>query len=110
MSVDRKPRVVIADYDFDNVDIEQSIITGAGFELLAAKSKSEDEVIAIASDADAVLAQYAEIGKRAIHSFKRCKIIARYGTGVDIVDVVHERGRRSCRRAALGPAPETPAI
>jgi D-3-phosphoglycerate dehydrogenase / 2-oxoglutarate reductase len=87
MSANRTPRVVIADYDYGDVDIERSIVTGAGFELVAAQSKSEDELIAAASDADAVLTQYAEIGKRAIDSFKRCKIIARYGIGVDIVDV-----------------------
>jgi D-3-phosphoglycerate dehydrogenase / 2-oxoglutarate reductase len=87
MSANRKPKVVIADYDYGDVDIERSIIAAAGFELVPAQSKSEDEVIEAASDADAVLTQYAEIGKRAIDSFKHCKIIARYGIGVDIVDV-----------------------
>lgn len=87
MSPDRKPKVVIADYDFGDADIERSIITGAGVELVAAQCKSEDDVIAVASDADGVLTQYAEIGKRAIQSFTRCKVIARYGIGVDIVDV-----------------------
>jgi D-3-phosphoglycerate dehydrogenase / 2-oxoglutarate reductase len=87
MSVDHIPKVVVADYDYGDVNIERSIVTKAGFELVAAQSKNEDEVIANASDADAVLTQYAEIGKRAIDSFKRCKIIARYGIGVDIVDV-----------------------
>src|SRR5215470_1578435 len=87
MNKNRIPRVVVADYDFDNVDIERAIVTGAGFELREAQAKTEDDVIAVASDADAVLTQYAEIGKRAIDSFQRCKIIARYGIGVDIVDV-----------------------
>jgi D-3-phosphoglycerate dehydrogenase len=87
MTADRKPKVVVADYDFGDVAIEQSIVTGAGFELVAAQCKSEDDVIAVAADADAVLTQYAEIGKRAIDSFRRCKVIARYGIGVDIVDV-----------------------
>lgn len=96
MSADRKPKVVIADYDFGDVDIERSIVTAAGFELVAAQAKSEDDVIAVASDADAVLTQYAEIGKRAIDSFKRCKVIARYGIGVDIVDV-DEATRRNIR-------------
>jgi len=94
MSANRTPTVVIADYDYGDVDIERSIVTEAGFKLVAARSKSEDEVIAVASDADAVLTQYAEIGKRAIDSFKRCKIIARYGIGVDIVDV-EEATRRN---------------
>jgi D-3-phosphoglycerate dehydrogenase len=87
MSADRKPKVVIADYDFGDVAIEQSIISDAGFELIATHCKSEDDVIAAASNADAVLTQYAEVGKRAIDSFTRCKVIARYGIGVDIVDV-----------------------
>jgi len=87
VSPDRKPKVVIADYDFGDVAIERSIVTAAGFELVAAQCKSEDDVIAVASDADAVLTQYAEVGKRAIQSFTRCKVIARYGIGVDIVDV-----------------------
>ena len=87
MSTNHIPKVVVADYDFGDVDIERSIVTKAGFELKAAQAKNEDDVIAVASDADAVLTQYAEIGKRAIDSFRRCKIIARYGIGVDIVDV-----------------------
>lgn len=87
MNHDRKPKVVVADYDFGDVSIEQSIVTSAGFELIAAQCKSEDDVIEVAADADAVITQYAEIGKRAIQSFTRCKVIARYGIGVDIVDV-----------------------
>jgi D-3-phosphoglycerate dehydrogenase len=87
MSADRTPKVVIADYDFGDVAIERSIVTDASFELVAAQCKSEDDVIAAAANADAVITQYAEIGKRAIQSFRRCKVIARYGIGVDIVDV-----------------------
>ena len=80
-------RVVIADYDFGNVEVERRIIEGAGFELVPAQCKSEDEVIGVAGDADAVITQYARVGARAIDSFTRCRVIARYGTGVDIVDV-----------------------
>jgi len=87
MSADHKPKVVIADYDFGDVSIEQSIVTSAGFELIAAHCKSEDDVIAVAANADAVLTQYAEIGKRAIQSSTLCKVNARYGILVDFVDV-----------------------
>jgi D-3-phosphoglycerate dehydrogenase len=79
--------VVIADYDFGDVDVERSIIERAGFELVAAQCKSEDDVIAVARDARAVIAQYARVGAKAIDSFTQCRVIARYGTGVDIVDV-----------------------
>jgi dihydroxy-acid dehydratase len=80
-------RVVIADYDFGDVAIERGIIEGAGFELVAAQCKSEEELISVARDADGVVTQYARVGARAIGAFTRCRVIARYGTGVDIVDV-----------------------
>src|SRR5215831_1970634 len=88
-SGNHKPRgtIFITDYDFGDVEIERNIIEGAGFALLAAQCKSEDEVIEYGRDADAVIAQYARVGAHAIAAFTRCRVIARYGTGVDIVDV-----------------------
>ncbi|MBS2029755.1 MAG: C-terminal binding protein [Deltaproteobacteria bacterium] len=82
-----KTTVLIADYDFGNVDIERAIIESAGFDCVAAQCKSEEEVIEVGRDADGVLCQYARVGAKAIDAFTRCKVIARYGTGVDIVDV-----------------------
>ncbi len=87
MQKHEKQTVVIADYDYGNVDIERAIVEGAGLELVAAQCKSEDDVIDVARDADAIIAQYATIGAKAINAFTRCRVIARYGTGVDIVDV-----------------------
>jgi D-3-phosphoglycerate dehydrogenase len=78
---------VIADYDYGDVDVERRIIEGAGFELVPAQCKTEDEVIGVAKDADAIITQYVRVGARAIDAFTRCRVIARYGTGVDIVDV-----------------------
>jgi dihydroxy-acid dehydratase len=83
----RNIKVVVLDYDFGEVDIERSIIERAGFELAPAQCKSEDDVIAAAHDAYGVLCQYAPVSARAIDSFEHCRVIARYGTGVDIVDV-----------------------
>ena len=83
----KKQTVVIADYDYGDVDIERAIIEGAGLELVAAQCKSEDDVIDVAQDADAIIAQYATIGAKVINALTRCRVIARYGTGVDIVDV-----------------------
>lgn len=87
MATKGKDTVLIADYDFGNVDIERKIIEGAGFNLVAAQCKSEDEVIENGRDAVGVITQYARVGERAIDALSRCKVIARYGTGVDIVDV-----------------------
>src|ERR671918_1868494 len=79
--------VVIADYDYGDVDIERAIVEKAGFELIAAQCRSEQEVIEVAHAAAAVVAQYATISARVIAELPACRVIARYGTGVDIVDV-----------------------
>ncbi len=82
-----REKVVIADYDYGDVDIERAIIEKAGLELTAAQCKTEEEVIEVAHDAAAVVAQYASISARVIAALPHCRVIARYGTGVDIVDV-----------------------
>jgi D-3-phosphoglycerate dehydrogenase len=79
--------VVIADYDYGDVAIERAIIERAGFELVAAQCKTEDEVIEVANRAAAVVAQYVTISAHVIAELPDCRVIARYGTGVDIVDV-----------------------
>ena len=79
--------VVIADYDYGDVDIERTIVEAAGLRLEAAHCKTEDDVIGAARDSDAIIAQYAAVGAKAIGALTRCQVIARYGTGVDIVDV-----------------------
>jgi D-3-phosphoglycerate dehydrogenase / 2-oxoglutarate reductase len=87
MPANHKRSAVITDYDYGDVDIERAIIEDAGFELVAAQCKTEDDVIDVARDADAVIAQYAHVSAKAISALTLCRIIARYGTGVDIVDV-----------------------
>ena len=79
--------VVIADYDYGDVDVERAILEKAGLELIAAQCKTEEEVIEVARDAAAVVAQYSPISARVIAELSKCRVIARYGTGVDIVDV-----------------------
>lgn len=82
-----RPRVVITDYDYGNVDIERAILSAAGAEVVALQAKSEDDLLDAARDCAAMMNQYARVGARTIAAMERCKVIARYGVGVDIVDV-----------------------
>lgn len=82
-----EPKVVISDYDFGDVEVERSILEPAGIRIAALQAKSEEELIGEARDCDAVINQYARVGAKTIAAMERCKVIARYGIGVDIVDV-----------------------
>lgn len=79
--------IMIADSDFGDAEIEREIVEGAGFTLEAFQCTSEEEVIARGRDAAGILTQYAHIGAATMDGLPRLRVIARYGTGVDIVDV-----------------------
>jgi D-3-phosphoglycerate dehydrogenase len=80
--------VAVTDYVFPSLEPEQRVLAPLGAELRPAQCKSEEEIIALAQDADAILNCYAKMSARVIENLKHCKIIARYGIGVDNVDVV----------------------
>jgi D-3-phosphoglycerate dehydrogenase len=80
-------KVVITDYDYGDIDIEHSILAPIGAQIIGLQAKSEDDLLAEVQDCDAVMNQYARVGARAIAAMGRCQVIARYGVGVDIVDV-----------------------
>ena len=80
-------KAVITDFDYGDVAIERGILEPAGVEVIALQAKSEDDLLAAAGDCDAMMNQYARIGAKTIVAMTRCKVIARFGVGVDIVDV-----------------------
>jgi D-3-phosphoglycerate dehydrogenase len=79
--------VAITDYVFPSLEPEQRVLTPLGVELLPAQCKSEEEIIELTRGADAVLNCYAKMTAHVIENLHRCKIIARYGIGVDNVDL-----------------------
>jgi len=83
----KRPKIVITDCDHPTVEIERAILSEIDPELILAYCNTEDEVIEVAKDADGIINQYAPISRRVIESLKRCKVIARYGVGVDNIDV-----------------------
>ncbi len=83
----KKFKIIITDCDHPSVEIERTILNEIDPEFILAHCTTEDEVIETARDADGIINQYAPITRRVIESLKRCKVIARYGVGVDNIDV-----------------------
>lgn len=89
----RRARVVISDYDYGDVDVERAIVEGAGHELVALQCRTDDELAREAQGAVAILCQYCRVGAKTIQSVGSLRHIARYGVGVDIVDVAAATAR-----------------
>jgi len=87
MSNRGKFTVVVTDYDYPDLHIEKRIITEAGGILIPAQCRREEEVIQKAKDAHGLLTQYAPISRKVIEALRQCRVIARYGIGVDNIDI-----------------------
>ncbi|MFY0681679.1 MAG: C-terminal binding protein [Thalassovita sp.] len=82
-----RPKVIITDYDYGNIDIERAILEKVGAEVIGLQAKTEADLFDAAKDCAAMMNQYARIGAQTIQRMEKCEVIARYGVGVDIVDV-----------------------
>ena len=87
-------KIVITDHRFPNVDEERHSVEAAGGQLIVAQTTEESQVVRLCSDADGVLAVRAPITRGVIEAMERCRIIVRYGIGVETVDIpaATERG------------------
>lgn len=86
-------KIVITDCGFKNIIPETAAIAEAGIELAFAQCKTADDVISAAADADGIMVQWAPITAEVIHCLSRCKVIVRYGIGVDNVDIAAARAK-----------------
>jgi D-3-phosphoglycerate dehydrogenase len=82
-----KAKVVLTDYVWDSLAVEKQIL-GDLADLVPMKAKSPDEFLGAAGDCDALLNTYAgPITAEVMAKMPKCKIIARYGIGVDTIDL-----------------------
>ncbi len=59
----------------------------AEIEVVEARCRSEDELIAAAGDADAILGGNPFLTRRVMESMPKCRVIATYSVGYDFIDV-----------------------
>ena len=83
------PRTLIAvtDSPFPSLDPAKAALARVDPELKMAKSASADDILAVARDADAILVTYAKLTGDLLRQLTRCKVIGRFGLGVDNIDI-----------------------
>ncbi len=86
-------KVVLTDQVFPTTDTERKILGDAGAELVVLDDPSPESIRANARDADALLNTYAPIDRTTVEHLPKLKIVARYGIGVDNVDLEAARER-----------------
>lgn len=87
-------QVAVSDSVFPNLDPARAVLSKIGAQLTLAEEAKPETILRVARDADALLATYAKITAEMIRQMTRCRIISRFGIGVDNVDIpaATERG------------------
>ena len=91
-----KFKVVVVNLGYETYQFERDILEPIGARLVLSPidCMAEEDVISVARDADGILVREAPIRKRVIEAFERCRIISRYGVGLDNIDLETARQKR----------------
>ncbi len=81
------PVIAISDSVFPDLNPARGVLSGIAAKLRMAEQNTPAAILQVAAEADGLLVTYAQITAAMIRQMSRCRIIARFGIGVDNVDI-----------------------
>lgn len=81
------PDILITDSEYGDASVETPLAVAAGLTVERAECRTADQVVAAAGDARALVVQYAPITDDVLERLPLVRVVSRYGTGFDNVDV-----------------------
>ena len=84
--------IVVTDWTFPNLSIEEDLLKSRGCHLIARQCKTEAELVSLVAEADCVITQFARISPTVIAAMGKSRGIIRYGIGFDTVDLASAQG------------------
>jgi len=87
----RSPLIAVADSVFPSLDPAMAALAHLEPQLRSARSASAEDILAVARDADALFVTYAKLPGDLLRQLQRCKVIGRFGIGVDNIDLTAAR-------------------
>lgn len=81
------PLIAVTDSVFPNLDPVKEVLGELGAEVRLADEPTPEGILAVGRDADGMLVTYAQVTREIIEQLTRCKVMGRFGIGVDNVDI-----------------------
>jgi D-3-phosphoglycerate dehydrogenase len=78
---------MITDCDHGSIEEEKEELGRIGAELILAQIREEEDLIRVCKEADGLINQYAILNRNVLNHLPKCKVVARYGVGVDSIDL-----------------------
>ena len=83
----RKTLIAVADSPFVNLQPTEKVLASLDADIQIAKQTTPEAILEVAREADGLMVTFANISKEIIQGLERCKVIGRYGIGVDNIDL-----------------------
>ena len=80
-------KILITDYAWSSLEPERQVLADIGADLIVAESGEEEELLTHAPAVDAILTCWKPVRECVITDATNCQVIARYGIGLDNIDV-----------------------
>ncbi len=81
-----RPVIAVTDSVFPSLDPAMAALARLNPEIRLSKSSGAEDILAVARDADAILVTYAKLPGDLLRQLGRCKVVGRFGLGVDNID------------------------
>ena len=84
----KKFKIVVTDWEYENLNDELEVLSQLDADIETNhQTRDPKEIIKFAKDADAIITQYPNMPADFLDQLTNCKVISRYGTGIDGVDL-----------------------
>lgn len=80
-------KVLITDYAWASIEPERQVLSKVGADIIVAETGDEEELLIHAAMVDGILTCWKPVRESVITQATKCQIIARYGIGLDNIDV-----------------------
>jgi D-3-phosphoglycerate dehydrogenase len=80
-------KVIFVEHGYNSAEAERAIIEKAGGEFVDCDGLPTEETLRRCADADAIMVRRLQLTRERIAGFKGCKMLLRYGVGVDNIDL-----------------------
>ncbi len=82
-------KIVLTDFGDPDSTPEAEVIKASGLdaELVRLQARVPEELLPTVADADALMVQWVKVTPEVMDQMTKCKVISRYGIGVDMIDV-----------------------
>lgn len=80
-------RILITDFVWPSTAPEREVLATIGAEAVEAPDGSEATLAALAADCDGIMTCFAQVTPAVVRAAERCRVISRYGVGVDNIAV-----------------------